>query len=173
MAQQRVENNRISHQMLEVSLAIRQIKLDILELRDIQVATLLLEIRSDLFSGLEGDLAFHLQFETASALTYCDEWNVWFRYELKARFRLESAITHALTDSANAQFMRKYVEHARQTAPSVLVVVLQWAGGMSATCGIALLIYQILQQRPELLYRQSSDFYLRKFHMAKKSLKGI
>jgi hypothetical protein len=176
MAQQRIDNNRISLQMLEVSLAMREIKLDILELRQIQVATLLLEIRSDLFSGLESDLAFHEAFEKTSALTCCAEWNMWFQCELEAssaRFRPETAITHACTDSVNAQLMRKYVEHARQTVRSVLVVVLQWAGGMSATCGIALLIYQILQQKPELLYRKSSEFYLRKFHFAKKSFNSI
>jgi hypothetical protein len=176
MAQQRVDNNRISHQMLEVSLAIRQIKLDVLELREIQVATLLLEIRSDLFSGLESDLAFHVAFEKTSALTCCAEWNMWFQCELKVsstRFRPATAIAHACTDSTNAQFMRKYVEHARQLVPSVVVVGLRWAGGMSATCGVALLIYQILQQRPELLYRKSSEFYLRKFHIAKKSFNSI
>jgi len=68
-----------SHQMLEVSLAIRQIKLDILDLREIQVANLLLDIRSDLFSGLESDLAFHVAFEKTSALTCSAEWNKWFQ----------------------------------------------------------------------------------------------
>jgi len=165
-----------SHQMLEVSLAIRQIKLDILDLREIQVANLLLDIRSDLFSGLESDLAFHVAFEKTSALTCSAEWNKWFQCELKVsqtRFRPETAIAHVCTESANAQLMRKYVEHARQTVPSVPVVVLQWSGGMSATCGITLLIYQILQQRPELLYRKSSEFYLRKFQVAKKSFNSM
>jgi len=177
LAHQQMDNVSLTRQMAEMTTCMDGMLQKVEDLTEISTASLLLYIRDDLFRNHEEDAIYHERIIDCYKISRSEgDWEPWFFEEQRYyrwSYRNQSTITHGITETNNPQMYLYYVEYARRTAPEVVFACMLWGEGMTARTAIASIIFQMLVQRPETLYKRSSAFYLRKFSTANSSFHSL
>jgi hypothetical protein len=100
----------------------------------------------------------------------------WFSEERRHvpwEFHKKSQIMQAQCDTLQPQLTYFQMAEARKVVPKAVIVCLMWNSEMDARSALASLVFQILQQRPEILYRKSPEYYLKKFREARGSFEKL
>lgn len=131
---------------------------------------MLSDLRAELFFGHEADTTYHEDLVNLYRTTSTPDWEYWFAEERKHvdwSHQPRSTLTYMQTDLVEPQIYCKWVALGRSLAGKVPFAHIVWAPSMTAYSALASILIQTLQQRPDLLHRESRHFYLQKFRRSK------
>lgn len=129
------------------------------------------EIKKTLFRGFEIEASYHEELATTFKITSSPAWAHWLSIEqqyVPSRFCHETSIVQAECDAPDAATCLQWVAQARSECPHIVSAYLLWARGMTAQSAIACLLFQMLQQRPQVL--STAGLTMRQFQSANSSL---
>ncbi|KAI9887893.1 MAG: hypothetical protein M1823_000281 [Watsoniomyces obsoletus] len=123
-----------------------------------QAPSVLAELRQRLFLGREIDATYHEDMMNLYSTTSCSDWDQFFAIERKAITwgpAEQSNLIHMQTDLVEPQLYRKWICLGQTVAGKVPFAHLIWSPSMTAVSALASIIFQILQQRPDVLQQDS------------------
>jgi hypothetical protein len=134
------------------------------------VTPLFLEIKKTLFRSFEIEASYHEELATTFKLTSSPAWAHWLAVEqqyVPSRFSHETTIAQAECDAPDAATCLQWLAQARSEYSHVVSAYLLWARGMTAQSAIGSIVFQMLQQRPQVL--SSAGLTMRSFQSANSS----
>lgn len=136
-----------------------------------QVTPLFVQIKKTLFHGFEIEASYHEELATTFKMTSSPAWAQWLSIEqqyVPSKFSHETTIVQAECDAPDMSTCLQWVAQARSESPHVVSAFLLWARGMTAQSAIASIVFQMLQQRPQVL--SAAGLTMKSFSSANSSL---
>ncbi|KAI5843805.1 hypothetical protein DFP73DRAFT_594816 [Morchella snyderi] len=162
LMQLQLENTALAERSLALNHQVRII----IDFKNNEARILLLDLRKELFHGHEIDTTYHEDLVNLYRTTSTSDWDYWFTVERKHApwsHQPNSTLTYMQTDLIEPQVYCRWVALGHSLAGRVPFAHLVWSPSMTAYSAMASIIIQILQQRPDLLHRESRDYYHQKF----------
>ncbi|KFA55886.1 hypothetical protein S40293_06936 [Stachybotrys chartarum IBT 40293] len=138
------------------------------------VPELLSRIKMTLFQGFAHEAKYHEDLAATYAFTAGGSWDTWFAEEqryLPSGMRSASSLNQGLCDAPDSQHALQWVAQQRVQSPGIPSAYLIWVKGMTAQSAIASLLFQVLQQRPDVVSEHNID--LAAFRRANAGIKPL
>ena len=125
---------------------------------------LLSDLQNVLFQGIEDELTYQNIFLESHRFSSSGEWDFWVseddRY-IPWKYCRTSQLCYVQTEAIQLTLHAVRIEQARILERCRPVVTIFWSRGMTQRSALLSIIFQILQQKSEiLLYRNPSEYYL-------------
>lgn len=138
---------------------------------DIAVSPYLLDMKRAFFHGFEIEASYHEELAATFKMTSSPAWARWLSIEQRyvpSKFLHRTSLIQAECDAPDAATCLQWVTQVREESPHIVCVFLLWARGMTAQSAVASIVFQMVQQRPEVLQR--AGLALKSFSAANASL---
>lgn len=170
LAFQHAANNALYLQLQEVNLITRHAMQSVLDVKQLQARYLLRGTRADLFHGHDQDLIFqHDMFKLWTTLV-SPGWKSQYQAEMLHNpffHQKQASFAYVLTEQAQFLVMLNIISQKLHRPEHPAQVVLCWSPGMTMESALASLIYQYLENYPEmLLLRCDPEYYAGKISRA-------
>ncbi|KAL9035686.1 MAG: hypothetical protein Q9214_006466, partial [Letrouitia sp. 1 TL-2023] len=147
--------------------------LNLLDIKRIQTARLLIDLQKLLFRGIEDEVTYQETLYDIHKRACWNDWEGWILTEdkyIQWRHQKRSHLCYVHTEQIQMSLTIKRIEAVGKIESRVPVVYIFWSQGMTRRSALISIIYQILKQRADiLLYRNSPDFYLTKLRTSSRS----
>ena len=167
IASQHSTNAALSLQLQEISLFTRHAMQGVLEIKQLQAAALLRQIRCELFHGLDHDLKFQEEVTQEFASLVGGEWDLWVSQEMRhapSYYHHGSRFCYIQTETIQYLMEVLIAQQSLRSSHTARYTTFYWSSRMTLKTAMASLIYRYLAQHTaELLLRHETDYYMAKF----------
>ncbi|KAI9841443.1 MAG: hypothetical protein M1838_003577 [Thelocarpon superellum] len=131
------------------------------DFKDHRSGSILEILKDQLFAHDPSDATFHDEMIRLYETTQTTEWDQWFyeeRRHVTWTHQPKSTLTYMQTNLMEPQLYCKWIAHGRKAAGRAVFAHVVWAPRMDANSAVASIVFQILQQQPDVLLHPTAGF---------------